>query len=116
MMQHVLSALAVVASVGAALAQTAAPPGDAKAGEALFMKIGCYQCHGTVGQGSRGTGPRLAPATPPFENFAQAIRKPTNVMPVYTPLVVSDAQLADIHAYLRGLAGPAKAEDVKILR
>ena len=36
------------------------------------MADGCYQCHGTVGQGSRGTGPRLAPNPLPYENFADA--------------------------------------------
>lgn len=113
-MKRLLSPLALVLSTGAALAQ--APAGDAARGRELFMKDGCYQCHGTVGQGSRGAGPRLSPNTPPFEAFAQAVRKPANVMPVYTPLVLSDAGLADIHAYLRGLPGPAKAEDARILR
>ena len=38
-----------------------APAGDAAKGKVLFMKNGCYECHGTVGQG--GTGPRIAPRT-----------------------------------------------------
>ena len=35
---------------------------DAARGKILFTeKYGCYQCHGTEGQGSPITGPRLAP-------------------------------------------------------
>ena len=94
-------------------AQAPAPAGDAANGKQLFMADGCYQCHGTVGQGSRGTGPRLAPNPMPYENFAAQLRKPANTMPPYTPLVVSDAQLADIYAYVSSLPGPAKPEDVK---
>jgi mono/diheme cytochrome c family protein len=51
----------------------------------------------------------------PYENFAAQLRKPANTMPPYTPLVLSDAQLADIYAYVSSLPGPAKPEDVKIL-
>ena len=38
-------------------------------------------------------------------------------MPPYTALVLvlSEAQLADIYAYVSRLPGPAKPEDVKIL-
>jgi mono/diheme cytochrome c family protein len=43
------------------------------------------------------------------------VRKPANVMPPYTALVLSDAQLADIYAYVSSLPGPAKSEDVTIL-
>ena len=99
---------------GSASGQTNAPAGNPVNGKALFMADGCYQCHGTVGQGSRGTGPRLAPNPVPYEGFAQQVRKPANVMPPYTPLVLSDAQLADVYAYVSSLPGPAKSEDVKI--
>ena len=33
--------------------------GDSSNGKRLFMRNGCYQCHGTVGQGGLA-GPRLA--------------------------------------------------------
>src|SRR5437879_4603278 len=36
-----------------------APSGNAEKGKRLFLKNGCYECRGTMGQG--GTGPRLAP-------------------------------------------------------
>ncbi len=115
-MKIVLTIFAMCSLPTLAMAQTAAPSGDAKNGERLFLADGCYECHGTVGQGSRGTGPRLAPNTIPFEAFSAQLRKPSNVMPPYTALVVSDTQLGDIYAYLRGLPGPARAEDAAILQ
>ena len=34
--------------------------GNAEAGKRLYMKNGCYQCHGTVGQGTIA-GARIGP-------------------------------------------------------
>ena len=110
-----LALVLLLASCCWASAQSPAPAGDAANGQKLFMADGCYQCHGTVGQGSRGTGPRLAPSPVPYEGFAQQVRKPANIMPPYTALVLSDAQLADIYAFVSSLPGPAKPEDVTIL-
>ena len=115
MQKVILPLVLLVGACGLASAQSPTPAGDAANGHKLFLADGCYQCHGTVGQGSRGTGPRLAPNPIPYDGFAQQLRKPANTMPPYTALVVSDAQLADIYAYVSSLPGPAKAEDVKIL-
>ena len=49
--------------------------GDAKAGATVFMTVGCYTCHGTVGQG--GVGPRLAPNPLPMAAFANFVRNGT---------------------------------------
>ena len=115
MQKMIVSLVLLIGSCGLASAQSPVPAGDAANGQKLFMADGCYQCHGTVGQGSRGTGPRLAPNPVPYDGFAQQVRKPVNTMPPYTALVLSDAQLADIYAYVSRLPGPAKAEDVTIL-
>ncbi len=77
-----------------------APPGDAANGKRVYMADGCYQCHGSVGQGSRATGPHLAPKPLPYEVFAGQVRRPVNSMPPYTTVVLSDQELADIYAYL----------------
>lgn len=116
-MKRLFCSLAAAFMISSALAQSPAPAlaGDAQRGAILFMNDGCYQCHGTVGQGARGPGPRLAPNPLPYEYFAKQVRKPVNEMPPYTELVLSDAQLADIYAYVSGLPGPAKSEDVTIL-
>jgi ubiquinol-cytochrome c reductase cytochrome c subunit len=86
-------------------------PGGAAAehGHALFVAIGCYECHGTVGQGSRSAGPRLAPQPVPFEAFLQELRHPINDMPPYVAEVLSDADARDIHAYLESIPGPTHA-------
>jgi ubiquinol-cytochrome c reductase cytochrome c subunit len=94
----ILAALAACAT--GTLAQSVPPPGDAVAGKRVYMADGCYQCHGTVGQGSRPTGPHLAPNPVPYEAFAAQVRQPANTMPPYTKVVLSDQELADIYAYL----------------
>jgi ubiquinol-cytochrome c reductase cytochrome c subunit len=92
--------VALLAVGGPALAQGAPPPGDAANGKRVYMADGCYQCHGTVGQGSRPTGPHIAPNPLPYEAFARYVRRPVNAMPPYTSVVLSEQELADIYAYL----------------
>jgi mono/diheme cytochrome c family protein len=93
-------ASALLAAAAPARAQGAPPPGDAANGQRVYMADGCYQCHGTVGQGSRPTGPHLAPNPLPYEAFAGQVRHPVNAMPPYTTVVLSERDLADIYAYL----------------
>jgi hypothetical protein len=62
-----LSALLVTCSATCiAPAQAQAPVGDAVNGKRVYMAVGYYQCHGTVGQGSRPTGPHIAPNPIPY--------------------------------------------------
>jgi mono/diheme cytochrome c family protein len=101
---------------GGAGAQTAPPSsGDAAHGKAVFLNDGCYECHGTIGQGARGPGPRLAPKPLPFDAFAHQVRQPVNVMPPYTTVVLSDKDLADIYAYLQTVPPPPALKDAAIL-
>ncbi len=86
-----------------------APAGDVAKGKALFMKNGCYECHGTVGQG--GTGPRIAPRT----GSIAYVRKPAAQMPPYTAKVMSDADLADVLAYLMSIPAPPSAKNIPLL-
>jgi mono/diheme cytochrome c family protein len=73
------------------------------------MSIGCYTCHGTLGQGA-STGPRLAPDPLPYQAFSQQVRQPRQDMPRYAPQFLSDQDLADIYAYLQSIPqGPAPA-------
>ena len=44
----------------------AAQAGDPDRGFETFMRVGCFQCHGTVGQGPI-SGPKLAPDPLPLE-------------------------------------------------
>jgi ubiquinol-cytochrome c reductase cytochrome c subunit len=102
MRRHSLAMLvtAAVMSTAAAQAQDTQPSGDAANGERIYLADGCDLCHGTVGQGGRGTGPHLAPSPMPYEAFAGQVRHPANAMPPYTTIVLSDRDLADIFAYL----------------
>ena len=89
---------------------TEAPAGNADSGKQLFVKYGCYECHGREGQGSSMTGPRIAPNPLPYDVISGYIRKPAGEMPPYTTKVLPDKDLADIYAFLqsRKPAPPAK--------
>lgn len=83
-------------------------------GQTLFSKYGCYQCHGTQGQGTTA-GPRLAPKPLALGALITYVRAPKGQMPPYTAKVVSDAELADIRAYLASIAEPPPAKSIPIL-
>jgi mono/diheme cytochrome c family protein len=93
-----------------------APAGNAENGKQLFMKNGCYQCHGREGQGSIVTGPRIAPDPLPLEVISAYIRKPTGEMPPYTDKVLSDKDLADIYAYLQSRPHPPTAKATQMMK
>ena len=78
----------------------------------LYMKDGCYQCHGREGQGSPATGPRLGPGPSPLAAFVRYTRAPRGEMPPYTAKVVSDQDLADMHAFLESRPKPPAVRDV----
>ncbi len=99
--------LVVVACL--AFAHAAHAAGSAEKGKAAFVQHGCWQCHGFVGQGGV-TGPKLAPNPMPLEAMSVFVRNTRGGMPPYQKPVLSDADLADIHAYLSSLP---KAPDVK---
>ena len=73
--------------------------GDAQRGKDVFVKTGCYQCHGYEAQGA-STGPKLGPDPIAFARFVAYVRKPAADMPPYTTKVLSEAQLADIYAFV----------------
>jgi ubiquinol-cytochrome c reductase cytochrome c subunit len=93
----------------AATAMAQESSGNAERGKTLFMKNGCYECHGTVGQG--GTGPKLAPKPLPLAGLTAYVRRPAGQMPPYTAKVMSDAELADVRAYLATIPEPPKNID-----
>lgn len=98
-------------AAGFALVSGAAQAADAAKGKQTFMKAGCYQCHGTVGQGGI-TGPKLAPGPMTVEALSAFIRNSSQAMPPYTEKILSEADVADIQAYLASLP---KAPDPKTL-
>jgi mono/diheme cytochrome c family protein len=88
-------------------------------GREVFMKLGCYTCHGTVGQG--GAGAVLAPNTIPFAAFETWVRHGTpgwsveRGMPAWSPSVLPDDDLADVREYLAALPKPKAAKDIALL-
>jgi ubiquinol-cytochrome c reductase cytochrome c subunit len=90
--------------------------GNAATGKRLYTKYGCYECHGYEGQGSSLTGPRLGPNPMPIATFVRYARRPTGEMPPYTDKVVSDQDLADIHAFLKALRPLAAAATIPLLK
>ena len=113
-MKRIVLAAFVLAAALSSSAQTpprpttSAPAGSAEAGKKLFVADGCYQCHGYEAQGSSATGPRLGPRPIAFTAFSRYVRQPTGQMPPYTAKVVSDADLANIYAFIQSRPEPAK--------
>jgi mono/diheme cytochrome c family protein len=88
-------------------------------GKAVYIRVGCHACHGTVGHG--GAGARLAPNTLPLPAFETWVRNGSpnwdvsRGMPAFSPTVVSDDDLADIRAFLASLPAPRTVEDIPLL-
>ena len=91
-------------------ASQSAPAGKAEAGRQLFVRKGCYQCHGREGQGAPTTGPRLGPNPLALAAFVGAVRSPRAQMPPYTDKLVSDAELADMRAFLDSRPRPTSID------
>ncbi|MGH7035521.1 MAG: c-type cytochrome [Stellaceae bacterium] len=106
---------ALAALATAAWAEEHVPSGNAKAGQQEYMTIGCWECHGTQGQGGAITGPRLAETKLPYDAFLQQLRVPQNAMPPYEPKILSDADAANIYAFLKSLPAAPSAKDIPLL-
>jgi mono/diheme cytochrome c family protein len=98
-----------------ALAQETKPAGDPVNGKKLFLTVGCYQCHGTFGQGGGRAGPKLAPNPLSAGLILHQLRRPAANMPVYTTVDLSDAQAGDIIAYLQSIKPGKAAKDIPLL-
>ena len=91
-----------------------APAGNADKGKQLFANYGCYQCHGREAQGG-AAGPRIGPNPIPFAAVLKYVRQPGGQMPPFTEKVVSDADLADIYAFLQSRTQPKPVKDIPLL-
>jgi len=109
------AALAVPIPESRAASANAPVAQDAAHGQQLYMQDGCYQCHGTVGQGGAGTGPRLAPNPMAFDRFQRQVWDPVDLMPRYPQEYVSAQDVADIYAYLQSIEAGPRPEDVPLL-
>ena len=107
----VIGALALL--TGSASAQTA-PAGNADHGGELFVSVGCYQCHGYVGQGG-AAGPVIAPPLA-FEPFELQLRTPRQIMPPYSAEVLPAQDVADIYAFLLTIPGWPYPDSIPLLQ
>jgi ubiquinol-cytochrome c reductase cytochrome c subunit len=107
--------LAAIAA-GLVLGVSVASAADAEKGKVAFSKYGCWQCHGTIGQGSPVSGPKLAPDPLPLEAMSNFIRNSRRGMPAYREEVLPSADLADIHAYLSSVPKPIDYKTIDLLK
>jgi len=107
--------LCLVLTAPLARAQPAALSGDAARGRKVFVADGCYQCHGVQGQGEGTTGPKLAPQPLSLEAFTRQLRRPRDTMPVYTAVVLPDADLTDIYAYMQSIPKAKTVAEISLL-
>ena len=84
-------------------------------GKQLFVKHGCWQCHGFSGQGGGVAGPALVPNVMPFEAMNSFVRNSNRAMPPYREAVLSDADMKEIHAYLVSIPKPADPKSIPLL-
>lgn len=83
----------------------AAAGADRDRGQQVFFQNGCNVCHGDVGEG--GIGPTIAQTGLAVEQMIDQYRNPRGVMPRFDPSVIPDEDVANVHAWLQGLALPA---------
>lgn len=110
-MKKILGLSVVVIAI--ASAALAAP--SASRGKQTFMRVGCYQCHGTEGQGSNAGLP-LALEPLPAEAIAQFIRGNPGNMPPYPESILSNDEIADIAAYIASVRPSPTVDQIPILR
>ena len=104
-------------SPSASASQSASPDETRKsssAGKKLYERVGCYECHGHVGQGG-AAGKRLAPHPIQYSDFAAYCRHPKAEMPPYSVKILSDADLASIYAYLQSVPDPPPVKRIPAL-
>ena len=85
--------------------------GDATRGKEIFLRDNCYTCHGTTGAGGGALGgPRQAHAGLTPNAISNELRHPRAIMPAYSEKILSDAQAADIVAYVQSLSREPAAD------
>ena len=123
---RLIAAVAVVGicvgPTGKLAAAQSAP--DAKRGYATYIREGCYECHGYQGQGNARhgigggggeVGPILAPQPLAFDRFMRQVRTPRDIMPAYSSHILTNAEAADIYAYLRTIPDVKAASAIQLL-
>jgi ubiquinol-cytochrome c reductase cytochrome c subunit len=111
--RRVMLALAAFAA-GMVVGNAASIAASAEKGRQLFLKNGCWQCHGERGQGGV-TGFKLAPDPIPFETLQTFVRTTNRNMPPYREQILSNDDLADIYAYLQSIPKGPDPKSIPLL-
>jgi mono/diheme cytochrome c family protein len=116
-MQLVRSGLGLAALAASLLVGHAAVAADAARGKILFTeKYGCFQCHGTEGQGAPTSNNKVIGRTKlPYEAFSNFVRTTNRAMPPYREQVLPNTDLQDIYAYLESVPPPPDYKSIPIL-
>jgi ubiquinol-cytochrome c reductase cytochrome c subunit len=112
-----MCAIAIGLIVGLNIGHDVASAASVEHGKTAFIQNGCWQCHGTMGQGSIMTsdGKRLAPDPLPWETFSAFVRSSNRAMPPFSEEILSDGDLADIYAYLQSVPKPQDPASILLL-
>src|SRR5262244_985503 len=122
-MKATLLALCAAALLGLAVSAQAPTPSSTppaapaaanlQQGHELYLKYSCYACHGYDGHG--GAGARIVPLPLTVQRFTAFVRSPRR-MPPYTEKVLTDAQAADLFAYIKSLPASPSADQIPLLK
>lgn len=83
-------------------------------GKTAYVKHGCWQCHGFAGQGGIA-GPKLAPEVKPLAFYSAFVRNSNGPMPPYSEAILSNGDMADLHAYLLSMPKAPDAKSIPLL-
>jgi mono/diheme cytochrome c family protein len=92
------AAWALLAWMSSASTPTLAQQQDA--GKAVFARV-CESCHGPAGAG--GQGPALVPFEKELPELVAIVRQGIGLMPSIPRAEISDAEIEQVHAYLKRL-------------
>jgi ubiquinol-cytochrome c reductase cytochrome c subunit len=102
-----------LAMIAASFFSGSALAADAAKGKTAYVKNGCFQCHGYVGQG--GAGAKLAPKPMPQEAFVNFVRTTNRAMPPYSEQILSNEDLADIYAFVASIPEGPDPKTIQLL-
>src|SRR5712692_1640551 len=105
-------AFLIASAAASGQAPTTPASGNVQQGKELYLKYSCYACHGYDGHG--GAGARLVPLAMTVTRFTAYVHNPLQ-MPANTEKVLSDAQLADLFAYIKSLPASPSADQIPLL-
>ena len=113
-MTLIRSLVTLAVAAACSFADVSAFAASADKGKSAYVKHGCWQCHGFVGQGGIA-GPKLAPDPKPLAVISAFVRNTNGPMPPYTETILSNGDLADIHAYLASIPKGPDYKSIPIL-